>query len=192
MKLDTKTVADLTLPAGKPDVINFDSALPGFGYRLRASGAETRKSWIVQYRRAGVSRRMLLGSAEVLTADQARTAAKKVLAAIALGEDPQAEKTARRSADKLTFSALVNEYLAFKEMGVRPHTMTELRRYLQGPYFKALHSMPADTVARKDIAARLLVITRESGAATATWAHAAVSGLFRWALGQGLIEANPV
>src|SRR5262249_31553280 len=96
------------------------------------------------------------------------------------------------SADKLTFSALVNEYLTIKEMSVRSHTMTELRRYLQGPYFKALHSMPADTVARKDIAARLLAITRENGAPTATWAHAAVSGLFRWALGQGLIETNPV
>jgi len=191
MKLDAKTVAGLALPAGKTDVIHFDSALPGFGFRLRASGNDVRRSWIVQYRRAGTSRRLLLGSAEVLSADQARAAAKTVLAKIALGEDPQADKVSRRSADKLTFAALAEEFLASKEMTVRSHTLTEMRRYLQGPYFKALHNMPADTVGRKDIAARLLVITRESGAATATWAHAAVSGLFRWALGQGLVEANP-
>ena len=192
MKLDAKTIAGLTLPAGKTDVIHFDSALSGFGFRLRTSGTEVRKSWIAQYRRAGATRRMLLGSAEVLTADQARAAAKKVLAAVALGEDPQAEKTARRSADKLTFADLVNEFLAIKEMTVRSHTLTEMRRYLQGSYFKPLHSMPADTVSRKDIAARLLVITRESGSATATWAHAAMSGLFAWAMGQGLCEVNPV
>src|SRR5262245_25634528 len=186
MKLDAKTVAGLNLPDGKTDAIHFDSALPGFGFRLRTSGTEVRKSWIAQYRRAGATRRMLLGSAEVLTADQARAAAKKVLAAVALGEDPQAEKTARRSADKLTFADLVNEFLAIKEMTVRSHTLTEMRRYLQGSYFKPLHSMPADTVSRKDIAARLLVITRESGSATATWAHAAISGLFAWAMGQGL------
>lgn len=76
MRLDAKTVTGLRLPDGKADVIHFDSALPGFGFRLRASGNEVRKSWVVQYRRAGGTRRMLLGSAEVLSAEQARAAAK--------------------------------------------------------------------------------------------------------------------
>src|SRR5262245_49033795 len=128
MKLDAKTVAGLTLPAGKTDAIHFDSALPGFGFRLRASGDDIRKSWIAQYRRAGATRRMLLGSAEVLTADQARAAAKKVLAAVALGEDPQAEKTARRSADKFTFTALAEEFLAAKQGSVRARTLIEAKR----------------------------------------------------------------
>ena len=65
MKLDRKTVARLALPAGKSDVIVFDELLPGFGLRLRRAGGQVRKSWIVQYRRAGRSRRLLLGSAEV-------------------------------------------------------------------------------------------------------------------------------
>jgi integrase len=192
MKLDAKTVAGLTLPAGKTDAIHFDGALPGFGFRLRAGAGDVRKSWIAQYRRAGATRRMLLGSAEVLTADQARAAAKKVLAAVALGEDPQAEKTARRSADKFTFAALAEEFLAVKETTLKPRTLTETRRYLRGPYFKPLHSMPADTVSRKDIAARLLVITRERGTTTALRARSVVSELFSWAMGQGLCETNPV
>jgi hypothetical protein len=79
MKLDSKIVARLALPAGKSDVIVFDELLPGFGLRLRGTGGQVRKSWIVQYRRAGRSRRLLLGSAEVLSAEQARTAAKKAL-----------------------------------------------------------------------------------------------------------------
>ena len=99
MKLDSKTVARLALPAGKSDVIVFDELLPGFGLRLRGAGSQVRKSWIVQYRRAGRSRRLLLGSAEVLSAEQARTAAKKALGAVATGSDPQADKAARRNQD---------------------------------------------------------------------------------------------
>ena len=192
MRLDAKTVTGLKLPDDKADVIHFDSALPGFGFRLRASGKEVRKSWVVQYRRAGGTRRMLLGSAEVLTAEQARAAAKKTLAAIALGQDPQAEKAARRSADKFTLAAMIEDYLATKQSSVRARTFAEVQRYLRGPYFKPLHGMPVDTITRRDVAARLLVITRESGAVSAGNARSALSALFVWALANGLAQANPV
>ena len=75
MKLDSKTVAALTL-AGKKDAIFFDDVVKGFGFRLRAgAGGKTLRTWIAQYRRAGATRRMLIGSAEVLTAEKARAAA---------------------------------------------------------------------------------------------------------------------
>jgi integrase len=192
MKLDAKTIAGLSLPAGKTDVIHFDDALSGFGYRLRQSGDVVRKSFVVQYRRAGATRRLLLGSAEVLNADQARVAAKKVLAEIALGGDPQAERATRRSADRFTLASVVEEYLAAKDGAVRPRTFTEVRRYLAGPHFKPLHIMPIDQVARRDVAARLLTITRERGAVAAARARSALSDLFAWAMGQGLVESNPV
>src|SRR6516225_6460700 len=102
MKLTDKTIAALTL-AGKKDAIYFDDSLTGFGYRMRqGAGGKVSRSWIAQYRRAGASRRMLIGSAEVVTADQARAKAKKVLAAVALGDDPQAEKAERRTKDQVT------------------------------------------------------------------------------------------
>lgn len=192
MRLDAKTVTGLKLPDGRSDVIHFDSALPGFGFRLRASGNEVRKSWVVQYRRAGGTRRMLLGSAEVLTAEQARAAAKKSLAAIALGQDPQAEKAARRSADKFTLAVMIEDYLATKGSSVRARTFAEVQRYLRGPYFKPLHGMPVDTITRRDVAARLLVMAREKGAVTAGNARSALSALFVWALANGLAQANPV
>jgi integrase len=192
MRLDAKTVTGLRLPDGKADVIHFDSALPGFGFRMRASGNEVRKSWVVQYRRAGGTRRMLLGSAEVLTVEQARAAAKKTLAAIALGEDPQAEKAARRSADKFTLAAMIEDYLASKESSVRARTFTEVQRYLRGPYFKPLHGVPVDTIGLRDVAARLLVITRESGVVATGNARSALNALYVWALANGLVQTNPV
>src|SRR5947208_207637 len=116
MKLTAKTVAALTMPRGKTDHIEWDSEISGFGYRLRAGGGgKIRRSWIVQYRRAGGTRRLLLGAGEVLSAEQARTAAKKTLAKVALGEDPQADKVARRHKDGHTVRALIGEYLVGKE-----------------------------------------------------------------------------
>jgi integrase len=193
MRLDAKTVAALKLD-GKSDAIFFDGEMPGFGYRLRrGAGGKVRSSWVVQYRRGGATRRLLLGSASVLGAEQARAAAKKVLARVALGEDPQADKVDRRGKDKLSLRSVVDEYLAAKQRQVRPRTYTEVRRYLaDGPYFRPLHGMPIDTVARKDIATRLVAITRENGSVTACRARAALSAFFVWAMQSGIVEANSV
>jgi integrase len=193
VNLTAKAVAALVLPAGKDDEIHFDDALAGYGYRLRrrTADAPVRRTWIAQYRRAGTTRRVKLGDAGVLSAEAARAAAKKVLAAVALGQDPQADVD-RRAKDKLSFRGVVDEYLAVKQTQVRPHTFTEVKRYLTGDYFKPLHSLAVDTVTRKDIAGRLVVIVRESGTVTAARARTALGAFFTWTMRMGLTEQNPV
>jgi integrase len=192
MKLDAKTVAALDL-GGKKDVIHFDDTIQGFGYRLRlGSGGKVLRSWIAQYRRAGATRRVLLGSAGVLSAEAARTAAKKVLAKVALGEDPAADKRDRRDKDRLSLRSVIDEYLTLKAREVRPKTLREITRYLVGPAFRPLHGMPVDTVTRRDVAARLVAITRECGSIVAARARAALSTFFVWSMQMGLIEHNPV
>jgi integrase len=195
MRLDAKSVAALDL-GGKTDVIHFDDALPGFGFRLRAgAGGKVLRSWVVQYRHAGAGRRFLIGSAEKLTAEQARAAAKTVLAKVALGEDPQGDKDVRRSKDKSTFRAVADEYLAFKRAGkkpVRPRTLVEKKRYLTGPYFKPLHTTPIDRITQRDVATRLVTITRQSGGAAAGRSRSALSALFAWAMQSGIVAHNPV
>jgi Arm DNA-binding domain len=93
MKLNGKLAAALVL-GDKNDVIYFDDSLRGFGIRLRRSrdGRRVLRSWVAQYRRGGVSRRLRLGSTEVLSAIAARTAAREVLAKVALGGDPVADR----------------------------------------------------------------------------------------------------
>jgi integrase len=192
MKLDAKTVAALEL-GGKADAIFFDETLPGFGYRLRLSaGGKVLRSWVVQYRRAGTSRRLLLGPAEVLGAEQARGMAKRALGRVANGEDPQGDKVERRGKDKLSLRGVVEEYLSAKEARVRARTFREVRRYLTGPYFKPLHGMPVDKVTRRDIASRLVAVERERGSITAARARAALSAFYVWAMTMGIVEANPV
>jgi integrase len=192
MKLTAKTVGALKLPHGKHDAIYFCDDLPGFGYRLRASGDRVRRSWVAQYRNFGRTRRVLLGPAELLNVEQARAAAKKVLARATLGHDPQAEKVARRQKDTHSLKGVVGDYLAFKQRTVRPRTYGEVVRYLTGHFFKPLHNAPIDQITRKDVAARLTKITLENGSITASRARIALSGFYVWAMGQGLAESNPV
>jgi integrase len=193
MNLTAKTVTALQMPAGKTDHIEWDGTLPGFGYRLRSgAGGKVLRSWVAQYRHAGRTRRLLLGSAEVLSPDKARDMAKKALAAVALGTDPQAERSERRAKDRNSFRVVVDEHLKDKESSVRRRTFIELKRYLTGKYFKPLHSMPIDTITRRDLSARLVAITRDSGSITAARARGIVNGLFIWAMTMGLADANPV
>ena len=189
MKLTAKATAALVLPTDKNDHIEWDEDLKRFGYRLRKIGDKVARSWVVQYRHAGNTRRMTLNS--ILSAGEARAEAEKILAKVALDQDPQSERKRRASADRFTFTALAEQYLAAKKPDVRGRSFTEMQRYLQSSYFKPLHNIPVDSVTRRDIAARVLIIGRESGQVAAARARTALSGMFSWAMENGLAEANP-
>jgi integrase len=190
MKFTERSVKALTLPPGKIDHIEWDDEVRRFGYRLRlAAGGKINRTWVVQYRHGGATRRMSLGEA---TVDQARKRARKALGRVDNGEDPQADKQDRRDKDRQTFKATVADYLAIKKRDVRSRTFTEKTRYLTGPYFKPLHGLALDQITRADVATRLNRITVESSSTVAALARAQLSALFTWALTQGLTEANPV
>jgi integrase len=192
MKITAKTVATATLPEGKTDAIYFDDTLTGFGLRVRQSGDVVRRQFVVQYRAAGVMRRMLLGSADLIGVEAARAAAKKALGAVALGGDPQGDKAEARSPAAFTMSALAKQYLAAKAKSLRQRSLVEVTRYLTQGYFKPLHGMPIDKITRRDVAARVLAVTNECGARTGVRARSALSAMFVWAMQNGLAESNPV
>jgi integrase len=194
MDLTAKTIAGLTLPEGKSDFIIWDDRLPGFGYRLRAgAGGKTLASWVVQYRFAGRSRRVLIGNAAIMNAADARDKARKLLGKVANGEYPQANKSERRARDAVSFASTVKEYLAAKQAEVKPKTFRDISRYLTDRrYFGGFNSLALDTVKRKDIAARLVVIAREAGATTAVKCKMAISAFYAWAMASGLADENPV
>ena len=87
-----------TIDATEPQVTEFflwDEGIPGFGLRVMPSG---RKSFVVQFRAGRRARRMSLGPSTVLTCDQARTRAITIIAAVKNGEDPAADRAAKRNA----------------------------------------------------------------------------------------------
>jgi integrase len=192
MRLDAKTVARIKLPDGKADAIFFDDDLTGFGLRLRLTGEVERKSWIAQYRRAGRTRRLKIGSIEKVTPDEARKAARKVLARVELGVDPAEQKATARAKAANTLRSVVDEYLDAKKSTVRASSFRVTELYLRNPrYFGPLHSLPITDVGLADVAARLKVIGRESGTVTASRARAALSAMYGWAMREGLCGLQP-
>jgi integrase len=189
LKLTQKVLPTLTLPTGKSEEIYWDAELSGFGVRLRRlADGKVGRSFVVQYRHAGRSLRAKLGDTQKLKLEQAYDAAKKMLAKVALGQDPQAS----RAKERHTFKATVADFLAMKKRDLRVSTYREMTRYLTGAYFKPLHSSQIDQITRKDVAAQLTRISLTSSAIVAAHARVTVSGFFSWCLAHGLCESNPV
>jgi integrase len=110
----TKRTIDATKPDDGREVVVWDDELPGFGIRIKPSGA---KSFLIQYRnRNGRSRRITIGRYGVLTPEEGRKQARLALADVARGEDPADKRAADRSA--MTVAELCREYLDRAERGL--------------------------------------------------------------------------
>jgi integrase len=87
-KLTKSRVESLPNPVAGQS-LHWDDELRGFGVRITPSGA---RSYIVQGRVAGKSRRVTLGAHGRLTCEEARRKAKAALVALDEGVDPQVER----------------------------------------------------------------------------------------------------
>jgi integrase len=180
----------------KDDEIIFDDEIRGFGLRRRRLSDRVARTWIVQYRANAKTRRINIGDAGVVGQGAARERAKKLLAQVHLGGDPQGEKKAKRLAQVHTLHSVAAEYLAFKEKEVaagkfRPNSLKVAKLYLTGPYFRSLHASPAAELSSSDLALRLKWIEREHSAASADAARTHLNGLYTWAMRGGLLGENP-
>jgi hypothetical protein len=105
---------------GKADRVYFDDDLPGFGLRLRSKGS---RRWIVQYElRGGSQHRVTLGPTAVLSPDEARRQATRILAAKTFGctERFTVQPTQQQPQDL----AAIARVIALKEID------DDLKRYL--------------------------------------------------------------
>jgi integrase len=108
----TKKAVDAAIPNGR-DYVIWDSELPGFGLRVFASG---KRSYVLQYRSLGRSRRYTIGLHGVWTPETARLEAKAQLGRIARGDNPAEEKQLDHQA--LTVKQLCDLYKADLEAGL--------------------------------------------------------------------------
>lgn len=108
----SKRVVEAAEPQGR-DYFLWCDELPGFGVRIFASG---RRSYLVQYRASGRSRRFTIGLHGALTAEEARREAKGLLGQVAKGEDPAEERATRRGS--MTMAELCDAYLAAADKGL--------------------------------------------------------------------------
>lgn len=101
----TKRVVDSIKPNGRDHFV-WDDQLPGFGLRVFSSGV---KSYLIQYRQAGRTRRTTIGKHGVFTPEQARLEAKVLLGDVAKGGDPAQVRFVKRKDP--TIAELIDLYL---------------------------------------------------------------------------------
>ncbi|WP_267361699.1 MULTISPECIES: site-specific integrase [unclassified Methylobacterium] len=208
----TKRVVDAAEPSGR-DYFLWCDELPGFGVRVFASG---RRSYLVQYRYAGRTRRVTIGFHGVVTADDARKAAKGLLGQVAKGEDPAEERATNRSA--MTVDELCNAYLAAADKslimgkGGRPkkartlyvdrgRILRHIKPLLGNRRVKDLTTVDVQRFVRDVQAGKTAVVVKtglrgksvvKGGPGTAARTVGLLGGILSYAKSEGIIAANPV
>jgi integrase len=193
IKLSTAAVRALALPDGKRDYTFFDQDLKGFGVRVRESGSKT---FVFVYKVGSKVRRIPLGSASAIGVNDARKGAERLYARVKLGEDPAHDKADARIKAADTFKALVDKYLAYQRSRLRPRSYPDVEHHLL-KHAKTLHGAQVSKITRRDVAACLSSLKftsarTQNGAATKNRVRDSISGVFSWAIGEGLVEHNPV
>lgn len=188
MKLDDDVIRGLSVPNGRSEIIVFDDALPGFGVRVRAGGA---KSYVFQYRVGQKQRRLSLGRVGGLSCHKARKLAGEQNSLRQVGQDPQDTKRKAREKAAFTFKDTSQNYLSHAETKLRPRSYTEVKRHIE-KLWAPFDEMILDDISLRDVAGRLAKIRTNNGKVAATRARSSLSSFFRWARGEGLVQANPV
>ena len=187
-KLLESTVARISVPEGKRDILVFDDTLPGFGIRKFASG---KASFFVKYQIGEQQRKITLGAVVPGVVAEMRKRASDILAKAHLGQDVAGEKKAARAKKSATVGELVKKYLAARQGELRAAYFVEVTRYLER-YWAPLHLLDIESVTRKDIVTCLDEIATVRGKVTADRANAAIGGLFAWAIDRSYLDATPV
>ena len=144
----TKTAVDQAAAPDRGHRFLRDEALPGFALRITSTGV---KSFIFEKRISGRVKRKTLGRFGVLTVEQARKEAQKVLGQIATGADPIAERK-EREARFVTPGGTFEAYLAARK-DLRASTLKDYQQ-LMNSAFSDWHSRELAAITKDQIARR--------------------------------------
>lgn len=143
----TKRLIDAAAPSAK-DSFLWDDELTGYGLKVTPAG---KKVFILQYRIGRQSRRMTLGPFGPISPDQARSLAQAALRKVARGEDPMAERVAKR-AEALT-GDLLDQFLAeHAEAKLKDRSAVEYKRLVKQLVPARLRRIPITEVSRSNLA----------------------------------------
>ena len=148
LRLSTRTVGRLSV--AEREAIFWDRDLPGFGVRVYPSGTKT---FVVQSRGEGRSRRLTLGRHGAITADEARERAARIIARIKSWDDPAPPARTGVTA-AVTVAELAERYLE-EHVAVRckPGTQVLYRAAVRQYIVPALGETPVSAVRREQVAA---------------------------------------
>lgn len=184
LKLTARGLAALATPS-TAQVDFWDRDLPGFGIRVSPSGLRTA---MVRYRRAGLYRRLKIGSLPPLSLADARDLAEKALSQVTLGRDPALAREEGRGA--VTFAALAATYLE-KHALPKKRTAREDERIIRVELLPRWRGQQAQEIKTADVIALLDAIAGRPAPIMANRTLALVRKIFNFGITRRLVEANP-
>jgi integrase len=186
IKLTAAAIERVRAPV-RGQVDYFDAAFPALALRVTARGV---RSWVYFGRVHGKMKRATLGRYPTLTLAKARQKAGETADAMRQGVDPAAAKRAARKAVHDSFEAVADEWL--KRDQAHNRSYAEVKRIIERDVLPAWQGRLISSITRRDVLELIDAVADRGAATMARRLHAHLHRLFRWCVGRGILEANPM
>jgi integrase len=162
---------------------HFDQGYPGLALRVSYGGS---KSWVYFYRLFGKQKRMTLGRWPSMSLSAAREAWRDARNTIDKGESPQHQRPVTAN----SFAAVADEWLKRDQAHNRSCSAT--KRLIERCAKPVWEGRQISTIGRRDINDLIDTVADRGAIVMARRLHAHLHRLFRWAVGRGILETNPM
>jgi integrase len=166
-----------------------DAGKPGLYLVVQPS---KKKSWAVRYRFKGQAKKLTLDGFPSLAT--ARKLAQEALDAVAEGNDPAAEKRAKKYADTSSdlFSAVAADFVErHAKRNTRASSVHLTEQWLNKDVLPRWGNKRIQDITKRDVLDLLDGIIDRGGGLSANRVLAVVRKLFNWAIQRGVITASP-
>jgi len=179
-----RTVPRLAAEASPVDW--FDATTPGLALHVTPAGSRT---WYLFYRHLRTTRRVKLGTYPAVELAKARELARgKRVRVETQGADPAAERRQARAAESI--ADLCHDYIE-RHAKARKRSWREDERIINSEVCPAWRNRAVTDIRRRDLHALVQGIADRGAGVMANRVCALLSRLFRFAVDQEIVDANP-
>jgi integrase len=201
--LSKRTVDAFSCPDGRKDALLFDAKVTGFALRATSTG---NKVFILQYKRDGRVRRLVLGEYGTITSEQARSLAEQERGMVKAGKDPRADRLEVVRAERASRAAAdiqkATEAFTFKAMIQQwhdEHLVPNRSPAYAGEALRALkvslpgwQASPAGSITAGEAGQVFQQLGASAGPGAARHAFRYAYAAFSWAEKRQLVSDNPL
>jgi integrase len=180
--LTATAVERLRAPASG-QIDHFDHGYPGLALRVSYGGA---KAWVYFYRLFGKQKRLTLGRWPSMSLSAAREAWRDARKTLDKGESPQHQRPAAAN----SFVAVADEWL--KRDQAHNRSYARVKQLIDRCAKPVWGGRQISTIGRRDINDLIDAVADRGAIIQARRLHAHLHRLFRWAVGRGILETNPM
>jgi integrase len=183
----TAAAVERLKPPATGQIDYFDTAYPALALRVTAKGV---RSWVYFGRVRGRIKRATLGRYPDLSLAQARRKAGETADAMRQGVDPASAKRAAALAVPDSFAAVAAEWL--KRDQAKNRSVDNVRSIMARYALPAWGDRVITTIGRRDVIELIDSVADRGFPIMAHRVHSHLHRLFRWSVGRGILEINPM